>query len=223
MPHCPELSNPIIISMLEDKVFVTHLQFCEYPTSLTSSFLCTQQFAHSSTILGGIAPLPLVSSCRESHPIHLSPPSHSSSSSLYTHIYKVMMRYLCCVGRDPLYHSYPPLPLLLTSSSSQKIPEAVKFNLTLYLPCQSVKCQSLSCQSATTCWIPLLAFVLMRPNTYSIARSTGHTEGFCFSLGRVLEHSKSLWAHNLLEIRTGEGRDNSSEYKNALLTDAGCF
>jgi hypothetical protein len=32
MSYCSELPNPIIISMLEDKVFVTHLQFCEYPT-----------------------------------------------------------------------------------------------------------------------------------------------------------------------------------------------
>jgi hypothetical protein len=41
-----------------------------------------------------------------------------------------------------------------------------------------------------------------------------HTEGFCFSLRRVPEHSKSLWTHNLLEIRAGEERDNNSEYKN---------
>jgi hypothetical protein len=65
--------------------------------------------------------------------------------------------------------------------------------------------------------------IWMRSNMYSIAHTAEHTEGFCFSLKRVPEHSKSLWAHNLLEIRTGEGRDNSSEYKNTLLTDTDCF
>jgi hypothetical protein len=134
-----------------------------------------------------------------------------------------MMRCLCCVGRDPLYHSYPPPLPSPYFILFPKDPRSCQIELTLYLPCQSVKCQSLSCQSATTCWIPLLALVQMRPNTYSVARTTRHTEGFCFSLERVPEHSKSLWAHNLLEIRTGEGRYNNCEYKNALLTDTGCF
>jgi hypothetical protein len=63
----------------------------------------------------------------------------------------------------------------------------------------------------------------MKPNMYSITHTTRHTEDFCFSLRRVSEHSKSLWAYNLLEIRAEEERDNSCEYKNALLTDTGCF
>jgi hypothetical protein len=50
-----------------------------------------------------------------------------------------------------------------------------------------------------------------------------HTEGFCFSLKRVLEYSKSLWTHNLLEIRAGEERDNSCKYKNTLLINISHF
>jgi hypothetical protein len=92
--------------------------------------------------------------------INLSTLTHSSSSSLYTHIYKVMMRCLCCVRRDPLYHSYPPSPLPSPYFILfPKDPRSCQIELILYLPYQSVKCQSLSCQSATTCWIPLLALV----------------------------------------------------------------
>jgi hypothetical protein len=46
----------------------------------------------------------------------------------------------------------------------------------------------------------------MRPNTYSVARAMKHWGGFLLSLGGVPELSMSLWAHNLLEIRAGEGR-----------------
>jgi hypothetical protein len=101
MPHCSEFPNPIIISMCEDKVLVTHLQFCEYLTSLTSLLFCTQQFAHStfahsSSRLRGITPLPLVSSsCKKFHPIHIPPKkmAHSHSTQEPKNVYLVSNNY----------------------------------------------------------------------------------------------------------------------------------